>query len=965
MKSGVYALHNAFYRLKYPDATYVKYGHSRDIANRYVSEDSSRLPEDSHLNDIKAVIYSPTYSVGGTRILESLVHSFYAPHRVTPKREYFRWDDPSFETGPDVIDFLASKNINDAQIYRRLEDVPDTILDDEFTQNSREVSQLDMIGVAKCRSFQTKIVQDTIQHLRTNDKGCIFLPPGYGKTYIAGFVLQGSPDLRKILVFTPQIMICDEFRKMFQHLGRPNVYTTSDYSSAILASILSGKSDYVLLATYQAFCANPDQFQAFDLIIYDEAHHLVTGQEFQKSLSIVGKKLFLTATPKIQHFDDRSDELLTYSMDNEELYGKAIVSISLQDGIDCGILCDYRILIYKEETEPNDDVKESKSDSMDIENTDENDDQSESDDDQDEKIRDILDCTNHIKMLTCTYGRKKILVFYNTCQEAKTACDSLQLGSVDKFYIDGTMSRDERLKIFEGFSNPSRSCVLFNVNTVSEGVSLPCVDCVLLMASRSSQIVLTQIVGRALRTFPGKSDSIICIPERSMDTMQILLESVWAETKPVRNQVSLASKILLENVNVVQKPSIVQVINNKIKLFQIEKLGGAWAYKFQLCVRYEIENPEKFIQHRTKFSGYNIGVWIQSQESAIRKTQLMLKLLDGHNLDDDEKNFMKNNGSRELTSDQINQFNTLRTVRERGRDKWGDMYNLCVIYEKKNPDKLIQQTIVFGDDDRRIGAWLRRQERVLRKTQILQSDRDLNAEEKRFVKSAHGSVFTYDQINQLKSLRTVKAHGRDQWGDMYKLCVQYELENPQKLITYKTVFGSDNYRIGDWLQRQRQVLKKTQLLRSGRDLNEKEKKFIKHVHSELTSDQIQQFNSLRTVRNHGRDKWSDKYTLCVRYEEENPDKFITCKTIFGDYRIGEWLQHQGRVIRLAQRLRAGLDLNEKEKKLVKCARFSELTSDQIHRLETLRTAQSRKWFDVYPKSDNDIPVSKKRRLEAL
>lgn len=139
MKSGVYALHNAFYRFKYPNATYVKYGHSRDIANRYVAEDSSRLPEDSHLNDIKAVIYSPTYSVGGTRILESLVHSFYAPHRVTPKREYFRWDDPSFETGQDVIDFLASKNINDAQIYRRLEDVPDTILDDEFTQNSHEM----------------------------------------------------------------------------------------------------------------------------------------------------------------------------------------------------------------------------------------------------------------------------------------------------------------------------------------------------------------------------------------------------------------------------------------------------------------------------------------------------------------------------------------------------------------------------------------------------------------------------------------------------------------------------------------------------------------------------------------------------------------------------------------------------------------------------------------------------------
>lgn len=53
MKSGVYALHNAFYRFKYPNATYVKYGHSRDIANRYVAEDSSRLPEDSHLNDIK------------------------------------------------------------------------------------------------------------------------------------------------------------------------------------------------------------------------------------------------------------------------------------------------------------------------------------------------------------------------------------------------------------------------------------------------------------------------------------------------------------------------------------------------------------------------------------------------------------------------------------------------------------------------------------------------------------------------------------------------------------------------------------------------------------------------------------------------------------------------------------------------------------------------------------------------
>ena len=121
----------------------------------------------------------------------------------------------------------------------------------------------------------------------------------------------------------------------------------------------------VVFSTYQSIEA-VKEFQEksgvkFDLTICDEAHRTATEENSLFSQAVdpkcinTGKKLFMTATPKI--YKIRSEEgkksvstsgyvpEAWYSMDDEEKYGPEFYRYSFRDAIKAGWLCDYKVLI--------------------------------------------------------------------------------------------------------------------------------------------------------------------------------------------------------------------------------------------------------------------------------------------------------------------------------------------------------------------------------------------------------------------------------------------------------------------------------------------------------------------------------------------------------------------------------------------------------------------------------------------
>lgn len=73
--------------------------------------------------------------------------------------------------------------------------------------------------------------------------------------------------------------------------------------------------------------------------------------------------------------------------------------------------------------------------------------------------------------------------------------------------ITGTTPAAERAALLRHFGNELR--VLWSVGVLTEGVDLPVASCILLARNCDHQSTYLQIVGRALRPYPGKSDCLL------------------------------------------------------------------------------------------------------------------------------------------------------------------------------------------------------------------------------------------------------------------------------------------------------------------------------------------------------------------------------------------------------------------------------------------------------------------------
>lgn len=294
----------------------------------------------------------------------------------------------------------------------------------------------------------------------------IVYPPGWGKTYIA---VQIAKDYRNVVVFVPNTLVANDWCKSFNYYGLSCELINSDYTSGNDMEMIQ-KGD-IKIINYQSYQKCKDKLVNVDFIIYDEAHH-THSKKFGKSLSLSSnKKLFLTATPKI---DDEVD--ITIPIIDKE---------SFRDSINKGIICDYKITSFKN-----------------------------------------LGLLETVKKLINVYNRKKILIFNgkrsgDSERKSKIFSEILNKNNIKSYEMHGGLSRNKKDKIMEEF-NSEGIRVICNVNMIAEGVSIPCIDCVIFAKSRSSSIGVVQNIGRALRKHIGKKFAMIVLPPFLLNAASIM-----------------------------------------------------------------------------------------------------------------------------------------------------------------------------------------------------------------------------------------------------------------------------------------------------------------------------------------------------------------------------------------------------------------------------------------------------------
>ena len=605
----------------YDDKIGYKIGKSNCIKSRFESLNTS-VPIDYEL----AYVIYPTdenkYNSGMLLYIEQSLHKILVKYRVRPDREFFTIPNENlYNVLVDAIKYFSDLNFNVAitddekklkHIHETRPDISEDPGADEESGNTDAESEnkeleykisVEAVDASKRRQINTHqftckhntYQSNTCQpkphqipalnkihdHYDVHERGLLVLPPGYGKSYITSFLIRKN-GYKSVLILVPYDKICQDFKKALIDCGVKNVFTELRGSSIKLNKLLSIDSS-VYVMTYQSYLSNKKILQDshFYFIVYDEAHHLVTGSEWSGSIQIrSNKKLFLTATPKITELNEDGKVNVVdgvnqcYSMDDTRTYGKIIHEETIEECIKKGLLCNYKLYVC----------------------------------DHDDGLYSICD------ELINLHHRKRIILFFNTVKKSKEIAKEISTNIKKQklnwlvYEINGNTTDVRRTHIFDAFDIvDNQPKIICNVNVISEGANLVLTDSIVFAERRNSPIGIIQNIGRALRTHPTKDFAMIVMPKH-MDNSMTVINALRIQDSRVTHKQMLIGKTSNTVVNnllikLYNKCNLIEVKNKKttvkefISMLKSQNIFSDSEYRRRFSPDFDepyVEDPEEF-----------------------------------------------------------------------------------------------------------------------------------------------------------------------------------------------------------------------------------------------------------------------------------------------------------------------------------------------------------------------------------
>lgn len=124
-----------------------------------------------------------------------------------------------------------------------------------------------------------------------------------------------------------------------------------------------------------------------------------------------------------------------------------------------------------------------------------------------------INVKNRDELIIKTYldkckDRNKTLVFANSIEHSNSLADAFCKNGVKAKSVTSALDTKERASILNDFENGDIK-VLVNVSTMTTGVDIPQIDCLILARPTKSKILFHQCVGRGLRLYEGKESCLI------------------------------------------------------------------------------------------------------------------------------------------------------------------------------------------------------------------------------------------------------------------------------------------------------------------------------------------------------------------------------------------------------------------------------------------------------------------------
>ncbi|RZI45116.1 DEAD/DEAH box helicase [Candidatus Finniella inopinata] len=357
------------------------------------------------------------------------------------------------------------------------------------------------------RPYQVSMIDDALEALSCEDTALCIAPTGAGKTVILSQIMKGylksgqgrSSSRKKILVLQHTKELLQQNRDKVA-LWCPKIKTSLFHSEE------KDTQGRIVFAMVQTLSRHYRKFPKVDLVVIDEAHHAIA----KSYLTIVNhlkaknpdvKILGMTATP---NRGDRKGLKSLFKSVTSQIH----LSDLMSDGylvspriftVDAGQQKDLRSILWTQDNSDGQSRFINQQQQWDKANT---------------ILTDNLSLNEEvIRHWQEKAQGKKTVVFCSTLYHAQEIRDTFEKNGIGATHINGEMSSEERLESLRRFDlnqgDPHEATVITNAAVLTEGWDFPAIECVILLRPMSYEATYVQMIGRGLRSSPGKKECIV------------------------------------------------------------------------------------------------------------------------------------------------------------------------------------------------------------------------------------------------------------------------------------------------------------------------------------------------------------------------------------------------------------------------------------------------------------------------
>jgi len=349
------------------------------------------------------------------------------------------------------------------------------------------------------RDYQLQLLTRLRSALKTHRRVCAVLPTGAGKGQIIGAIAQGAAAKgRRVLVLAHRCELIEQLRGTLRAWG---------LGPDLIAPGHPFEGRQVGVGSVQTVARRLDQLQAPDLIIQDEAHHLIAGNLWGQIISAWPSAQLIGTTATPERLDGKGLGVAAGGFFEALVQGPSAAELVEQGWL-------ARPQVFSWPTAPTTKVQDPGGQGPKGQNLQDPGSllrraQGEFDLEQAAQVfgnrAAIGDAISH-------YRRRlhpaTAIVFCCTTAHAEQLAGAFRAAGFRAAAVSGTTPAALRRRLIAGLGSGEVE-VLTSCMLLSEGTDIPSVGGAILLRPTASLALYLQMVGRALRPAPGKSGAVI------------------------------------------------------------------------------------------------------------------------------------------------------------------------------------------------------------------------------------------------------------------------------------------------------------------------------------------------------------------------------------------------------------------------------------------------------------------------